>query len=792
MGQQQQQQQQTSGASSAGSSGSSSTGSQQALVMYPTQADMYAYYPTSLFQLPMQGQMGQQAGVPTLPPLPQQQQQQSSMGQQTPSTPTQMSTGMSGASTPVASAATALPAGSIPTILSITSASNSLQNGVRVYPKYNDLLCCRHVCGCRRSKFDCSKSLPDDQLIKLRQQHHDKLVRALTRQRPELTKEQAQKEVGDVSYLANVAIIKRASRTQHEQNAALHTCGQQSADGRYIDYSCRKLLKSNKPPSKPSSSTNGKQATPLLSPFPSTPGQSTHLTDSAAQEEVQDEDSLLSLLYGSATKAMLSTREAFVPSSILRFVPPGVLERHHARGLALPFVQVPSSVGSEYLSSYWEGDSTIKLVLLPVEPESVLSAERGHSLSPTLPEWAQIPATAEHSRLLVAPLRSATSAAAGEPCTAVDVRDHMTRPVGYGHVSQFLHQLALGTSSTYLSTWLPPSSDLSMTVTKTEQFVDLALHELTHNSNLFRLLAPSTTSLFPPSSSPTFPLPPALQPTSGLPAALSPHCTRFAGNGYRPLGCSALFSSAAVRLSPVDTGSVVWLVVPAAHRVRAELIVAQEARRQLAKDKELPADLPLSTLLVLLYAGLLFIDPTLLIINGVPVHTVQQTASHLFVHCGDVLLGCVVLGGAAVTVYEQPFLPVSWLRDGPTRCQYWLHWISSALPTSGSSDPSPLRAVVRAAIHRIFPQPHSSSLFNALAADIAAHIAPTSPTPSSHQPPPQQQQQPDETKKAKRSSRGKQPQCVLDYSDLSDAELNRALEALTACQIALAQLQLGD
>ena len=729
----------------------------------------------------------------TLPQMPQhqplqqpqpsqQQQQQQHMAQSSASTmqPPPISSVLSGAPPPLPPSAAALSSGSLPTILSITSASNSLQNGVRVYPKYNDLLCCRHMCGCRRSKFDCSKSLPDDQLQKLRQQHHDKLVRALMRQRPELTREQAQKEVGDVSYLAGVAIIKRASRTQHEQNAALHTCGQQSENGKYIDYPCRKLLKSSKPPTKPATS-NGKSSATALSPFPATPGQSAQLADSAAIEEVQDEDSLLSLLYGNATKAMLSTRDTFVPSSILRFVPGAVLERHHMRGLALPFVQVPITVGSEYLSSYWEGDSTIRLVQLPAEPERVSFLGRAEATPVALPEWVRMPADAEHSKLLVAAVRGAASAASGEVCSTVEFRDHFIRSFGYGHVSQFLHQLAFGNNYTYCSSWLPVSSDLSVKVAKAEQSIDLALHELTNRSNLLRLLTSSPSSLLsPPSSSPNSP--PSIFPsTSDLPAALSPHCTLFAASGYRPFGCSALFSSAAVRLSPLDTGSVAWLVVSAAHRSRAEAIVAQEARRQLSKDKDMPVDLPLSALLVLLYAGLVFIDPTLLIINGVPVHMVQQTSAQLFVHGGDMLLACVVLGGTAVTMYEQPFVPVSWLKEGPTRCQHWLHWIQNALPTY-ASEQSPLRHTVRAAIHHMFPEPHSSNLFAAIAADVTTHLATASSTAV------EQQRQQDESKKAAKSSGGKQPQCVMDYSDLSEAELRRALEALAACQRALAEL----
>ena len=754
------------------------------MMMYSPPADMYAYYPHHMYQMPMQGQMMQQPPLP--PSLTQQQQQsQSSMGQQlSPSmSPSLPATGMSGAASPsLSSPAGAMTPGSIPTILSISSASNSLQNGVRVYPKYNDLLCCRHVCGCRRSKFDCSKSLPDQELSKLRQQHHDKLVRAMMRLRPDLTREQAQQEVGDVGYLVNVAIIKRASRTQHEQNAALHTCGQQSESGKYIDYPCRRLVKSNKLPTKPAA-TNGKSSTPLLLPFPPAAGQSSQLAESTAREEVQDEDGLLSLLYGSATKAMLSVREAFVPSSILRFMSSAVLERHHMRGLALPVVQIPCTAGTEYLSSYWEGDSTIKLVQLLVESE--VSADTDQSLAHALPEWAHMPPTAEYNKLLVSALRPPSSAALGDPCTSAEVRHHMTLSFGYSNISQFLRHLALGTSYTYLSTWLPPASDSSTQLAKPEQSVDLALHELTHNSNLLRLLTQSSALVSPSSTASSTSS--SHHPSSlGLPSELSPLCTRYANTGYRPLGCSALFSSAAVRLSPSDTGSIAWLVVPAAHRVRAEAIAAQEIRRQLSrdKDKEGMEKLPLSALLVLLYAGLVFIDPTLLIINGVPVHMVHQTSSQLFVHGGDMLLGCVVLGGAAVTVYEQPFLPVSWLREGLTRCQHWLHWISNALPLSSSHDHSSLRQPMRAAIQRIFPQPHSSSLFAAITVDIATHLTPSSPTLANQQ----QQQQANEVKKAKKGNRSKHPQCVLDYSDLSEAELKRALEVLMACQAVLAQL----
>ena len=788
----QQQQQQQASAFTATSSASATAGSSgpQPQAMYPSTPDTFAHYPL-VNHMPMQGQMMQPPPLPSHSPATaaQQQPQQPQPQVEQPSppelpvSPTELPEPSTGSSSPVA----AQPSGSLPSILSI-STSNTLPNGVRVYPKYNDLLCCRHMCGCRRSKFDCSKSLPAEQLDKLRQQHLDKVLRALMRQRPELTKEEAQSEVGDVTYMSGVAIIKRASRTQHEQNAALHTCGQRSESGSYVDYPCRKMLKLSKQPTRPAAAPSI-FFTPLLSPFPPIAGQPAPLTDTSELEEVQDEDSLLSLLYGTATKAMLSTREEFVPSSILRLVPQPVLERHHTRGLALPFTQVPASVGSEYLSSYWEGDSTIKLVQLPVL-ERAPSKAKNESSTPSLHDWARISTTAEHSKLLIASLRSAASVAGGEPCAAVDVRDHILRSLGCAHVPQFLRQLALGTNHTYLSTWLPASADVK--VAKTDRSVDLALHALTNHSNLLRLLATPPSSLTLPSSSP-FVLSSADPSLSHVPAELSPRCTLFAGSGYRPFGCSALFSSAAVRLSPVDTGCVAWLVVPAAHRSRAELIMSHEARRQLSKDNEpladSPTDPPPSALLVLLYAGLLFVDPTVLLINGVPVQLVSQTAAHLFVRGGDMLLGCVVLGGAAVTVYEQPFLPVAWLKEGPTRCQHWLQWIRTVLPAS-ASEQSPLRPAVRAALRRIFPEPYSSNLFAAITADVTQHLAPSSPATNQHEP---QQQQQDEAKQAnpnpKKSGRGKQSQCVMDYRDLSEVQLKRALAALAACQTALAQLE---
>ena len=777
-------QQQPSAPNTTSSTNTNSSGSQP-MVVYPAHSDAYPYY-SQMYPSPMQGQVVQHSILqnhsshsPAQTAQQQQQPQPSQMAQPSSSTlsPPAISSLLAGAPPPLPSSAAVLSSGPVSTIFSISNAANSMQNGVRVYPKYNDLLCCRHMCGCRRSKFDCSKSLPDDQLAKLRQQHHDKLVRAMMRQRPELTTEQAHKEVGDVNYLAGVAIIKRASRTQHEQNAALHTCGQQSDSGKYIDYPCRKLLKSSKPPTKPATA-NGRVSAAALSPFPAVSGQSAQLADTVALEEVQDEDSLLGLLYGSATKAMLSTRETFVPSSILRFVPPAVLERHHMRGLALPFMQLPITAGSEYLSSYWEGDSAIKLVQMPAEPDRAPRVDKGETSVPQLSDWARLPAAAEHSKLLVASVRSSSSAAGGEPCSIVDVRDHHSRSVGYGHISQFLHQLTVGKHSTYLSTWRPASSDLNARVAKSEQSVDLALHELTKRSNLLRLLAsyPNSHSSLP-SSQLSGPLVP------DMPAAFSPRCTRLASDGYRPFGCSVLFSSAAVRLSPHDTSSVAWLVVSAAHRSRAEAIVAQEARRQLLNDKDVPADLPPSALLVLLYAGLVFIDPTLFIINGVPVHLVQQTAAQLFVHGGDMLLACVVLGGTSVTMYEQPFLPVAWLRDGPTRCQHWLQWVHNALP-SDSSEHSPLRHTVRTTVSRIFPEPHSSRLFAAIAADVAAHIAPNSPTGAVDE---HEQKQQDESGPASRAGAATQSQCVMDYYSLSESELRRALDSLAACQAALAQ-----
>ena len=504
----------------------------------------------------------------------------------------------------------------------------------------------------------------------------------------------AEGEVGDLAWLSHAEILRRASRTMHEQNAALHTCGE---PGQTHSFPCSAMLKQPdangaEPRPPPPGSYAGKMLAGTLA--------------MRTRQEGTDSDVMARLVHG-ATRALrvfdspMATccEEVGEDVSVL---PPLLLRQHHARGLPLPLFEVQLSVVADVPSFLGETHHVLRLCQLQRPsssgcPSLADAVTRRHHL--------HVPCDGDRSESahFVLPLSmrcAATRLPGGAECVVHDVAGSLHSPSTLSHFLYALSQPAQSTLTCFTA-WTPPVEPAAFG--DVQDVARAALSACTESRlDLFGLLPASSLS------------------------AVRPRCTRWAPSGLRPLSARPLFSSSVV---VVLEGRLAWLALPLSNAGKLERIANALSRTSTAIKEEKQPDVDEAngerkdgldrdeSLISLL--GQALIDPAHLIANGIPVQVAHASATQAVVADGSLLCCGAVLGGAPCSVVELSFLPASWLQWAPQRCLRWMG-IAEACLVSASSEA--VKAELSAGILRLFPDELVTPLLPRLVQEIHNHL----------------------------------------------------------------------
>ena len=158
------------------------------------------------------------------------------------------------------------------------------------------------------------------------------------------------------------------------------------------------------------------------------------------------------------------------------------------------------------------------------------------------------------------------------------------------------------------------------------------------------------------------------------------------------------------------------------------------------------------------------LDPASLLLNDVAVQYAEQRPGQLLTLDGDTLAEAVVLHTQPVTVLRRLHLSLAWMqRGGPRACQRWQQRALGFVAQQPSEQHSVLASVLRNSLAALFPSPLTEQLFAALADDVMRWLR----------------------ERGADASPGK---ALIDYSDITHAELQLHAEQLRACLDCAAQL----
>ena len=603
---------------------------------------------------------------------------------------------------------------------------------VRSYAKLNNLLCCRHVCGCLRSKFDCRKGLPPQLEQHLKEQYRDKCVRDRMRVQG-VGRVEAEEQLGSMDFLQQVAVIKRASRMQHEQNAALHRCGQQSDE----HFSCSHLLKrSRAAAATPTAAADIERDfdAAVIGPAASEPEPLLPPSDDGYElvsEELQDERAVFERLFTrpslfcslpasrgglDTTQSAAAIKRADNATERVVLVSDGVLRRVHATGAPLPFVDLSPDCGATQ-SHLLNGSSSTTAV-----PHSLQQSHHRwnrpahhhsalvHIATPsiTLPQ----PTDTDARQPASGRAASTTPHAAEHDSTGTDydklpcAGTHPIRSAPVSSVREFFLRLASVPSPS-----LSPASAADYRVEAEDGWMSCSTVQYD--------TTPPPAPAVSPASADTFDLfrlvhklHSTLTEQTSLPSWALRRTVHSAGD-YRSLAASPFFASTS---HSVQSGRLAWVVVDRSAERLVHSVLLSRTAGQLEGAVLPPSDSPL---LFMLHAQSVLIDPLLFALNSERVGIVLQGdgQSASFLHDGRSLLCAVVLGAQPCVVLDQPLLPAKqWLEHGLPSCEQWLVWAAASLPLC--RDSPLLRAASVAAVRRMFPQPLTTQLFTAIARQV--------------------------------------------------------------------------
>ena len=643
----------------------------------------------------------------------------------------------------------------------------------RVYAKRNDLVFCRHVCGCRRSRYDSSSSqLSHEQRQGLKAVHRARLIKAHMQRG--LSEQEAELALGSLDFLDHTAIIRRASRQQHEHNSAMHACGNHQHCGTLGRYT---------PPQQPH---------PLDS----------HTTDDAQQREqlrmaarhdsreaahsngdfLDDQHPPAEVGDGSATAAVsgLSVLPAL-------FSPQLVALLHAQRGRAAPVFEEakPSRLlpgRAELLAFYSLGVAPPCARVHPVPESGEADGEEAIALGfRLLPAKGGIdaihapprPLRAAAAKHWAVPLRGVRWAEplllkrpywpieSQRPCpTALPPGGSDELHSGCEDIASFFHQLlqrrASGEQQARTQLWAatsawpaPDEGDPGDEVSGADGLDGTRLSDVPRmrqrpeEVDLLRLLLPSS--------------------------AWSAECVHLAGGSSLPLQ-STTWCGGSVSYELLH-GRLAWLLVTPEQRGCADAVVASLVRAATAKDEEdaAPAGVPLPLHAdwswLLMHGGRLLVDPASLLLNDVAPHYAEQRAGQRLTLSGDTLAEAVVLHAQPVSLLRRLHLPQSWMqRGGPGACHRWLQRALGFVTQQHSDQRSLLASVLRESLTALVPSPLTEQLFAAIADDVARWVS-------------------------ERGAEASTNRAVIDYSSMSEAELQLHAEQLRACIDCAAQLR---
>ena len=445
------------------------------------------------------------------------------------------------------------------------------------YNKFNELVFCRHVCGCRPSKYKCDKEgRPESLVAKLKEEHRARMVRAAKRLNPSLSDADIDREVGSLAWLDRAEILRRASRTMHEQNAALHACGDEGACGAGREpYPCKGLLKAFHVNGQPGVSAS---AAALL-------GASVSLL-MKKEEGGTAGDRLVATMYQQSLKWAMAAAPAPAEGYEVSVPSMQALQALHSRGLSVPLLELPVTPIADLPAFVWDTGSALRFGQLAAKVRrwSPAPGELGARMEHYLPLVSEV----SHFVLPISASCASTPVPAGTQCWAEAESSALMTVT----LSGFLSSLSESQHSTCYAQWSPPPPALPSDPLRAHSDPSQSLVAACDGKrNLFRFLS-------------------SLSPAVN---AIRPRCTRLAATGFRALSATPLFCSSA---HVVLEGRLAWLSVPMAHWSRVEL-VAHALDRQLQVEESVKREQPRAEPTLLLpYLAHTFIDPALLVSNG--------------------------------------------------------------------------------------------------------------------------------------------------------------------------------